>query len=326
MRRHHNVFAATLLIFGIIYLSTPPEHSLFDRFYHHHSTGTQKDAGTILRGEHILHSKSQATASSTKIRYLGSSSLASLPGVEQAPVRAGSQHATSPAEQPPSSHGSSHLRPAEPPPQPPSTNNEPPPAKPEFAFQENLELDFPFAALQQFSTHAPLHYDPNGPKTYAYATFMATRNPSLKDPYFLAILSVVHRILWSPRTRTQKYPFIVFVADFVTAEQRALLSGAGAVVRQLAPLEWHCEKPGYQKRWNDLFAKLNMWAETDFSRILFLDADAFPLQNIDDMFDVAPVQECKMEKLDLDDVLPGLENICTSYVFAGVPQSPFSPD
>jgi alpha-N-acetylglucosamine transferase len=35
-----------------------------------------------------------------------------------------------------------------------------------------------------------------------------------------------------------------------------------------------------------------MWTETDFERILFLDADALPLANIDDMFDQAPEQRC----------------------------------
>ncbi|KAL5115272.1 hypothetical protein ACEQ8H_006864 [Pleosporales sp. CAS-2024a] len=199
-----------------------------------------------------------------------------------------------------------------------------PAVKHDFPFQDDLDLDFPRASLKKFSAQAPLHYDANGQKSFAYATFMATRSPSLKDPYFLAIQSVVHRVLWSPRTRTKKYPFIVFVADFVTSEQRALFSGAGAVVRELAPLEWHCDKPGSQPRWNDLFAKINMWAETDFERILFLDADAFPLTNIDDMFEIAPVQQCIDAKLDLDDLLPGLESVCEPYIFAGVPQDPFA--
>ena len=68
-------------------------------------------------------------------------------------------------------------------------------------------------------------------------------------------------------------PFIVFVADYVTPEQRALLSGAGALVRELAPLPWSPNVPDVQPRWKDLFAKLHMWRETEFARIFFLDAD-----------------------------------------------------
>jgi alpha-N-acetylglucosamine transferase len=193
---------------------------------------------------------------------------------------------------------------------------------PEFSFQQDLELDLPVDTLRGLSDHAPLHYDPVGRKTYAYATFMATRNPSLKDPYFLAIHSLIHRILWSPRSRTQNnYPFIVFVADFVTPEQRALLSGAGAIVRELKPIPWHCDS-GAQKRWNDLFAKLNMWAETEFERLLFLDADAFPLTNIDEMFELAPVQSCIESKLQIDDFTSDQKPICEPYIFAGVPTTP----
>jgi inositol 3-alpha-galactosyltransferase len=199
-------------------------------------------------------------------------------------------------------------------------------SEPTYAFQNDLDIELPDSILQQSSSSLPLHYVPNKPKGYAYATFMATRNPSLRDPYFLAIQSLIYRLLWSPHSRTKKgYPFIVFVADFVTQEQRALLSGAGALVRVLKPLEWHCESAGAQARWKDLFAKLNMWAEIEFERILFLDADAFPLSNIDAMFEIAPVKHCVEHKLDIDDFLPDRTPICEPYVFAGVPQDPLNP-
>ncbi|KAH8726387.1 nucleotide-diphospho-sugar transferase, partial [Phaeosphaeriaceae sp. PMI808] len=197
---------------------------------------------------------------------------------------------------------------------------------PEFAFQQDLTLLFPIPTLQQYSQQPPINYNANGLPTYAYATFMATRNPSLADPYFLAIHTLIYRVLWSQKSRTQKYPFIVFVADFVTPEQRALLSGAGAIVRDLAPLPWHCDSDKTQKRWQDLFAKLNMWAETSFSRILFLDADAFPLSNIDPMFDLAPVQKCNPDHLGLDDFLADHTPVCEDYIFAGVPQNAVSAE
>ncbi|KAF1951339.1 nucleotide-diphospho-sugar transferase, partial [Byssothecium circinans] len=198
-------------------------------------------------------------------------------------------------------------------------------------FQKDLDLDLPISIFKQLSSNAPHNYHPTNPnpksksKPYAYATFMATRNPSLKDPYYLAIHSLVYRILWSQRSRTDKYPFIVFVATFVTPEQRALLRGAGAIVRELSPLEWNPNVPGVQHRWKDLFAKLNMWRETEFERIIFLDADAFPLANIDAMFDLAPIQHCIPEKLSADDKLADGTHACGEpYIFAGVPQQPFN--
>lgn len=195
---------------------------------------------------------------------------------------------------------------------------------PNLPFQQDLDLELPLTILQDFATRAPHNYNPNGPTTYAYATFMATRNPSIHDPYFLAIHSLIHRVLWSPRSRTSKYPFVVFVSDYVTEEQRTLLSGAGAIVRELAPVIWTPNVPGVEKRWKDLFAKLNMWRETEFERILFLDADAFPLTNIDGMFDVAPVQQCVEGKLQADDVLADGTSVCEPFVFAGVAQDPWS--
>ncbi|KAF2736413.1 nucleotide-diphospho-sugar transferase, partial [Polyplosphaeria fusca] len=195
--------------------------------------------------------------------------------------------------------------------------------EPEFPFQDELDLDLPIDILQSFSTYPPQNYNPNSPK-YAYATFMATRSPSLKDPYYLAIHSLIHRLLWSPRSRSTSHPFIVYVASFVTPTQRALLSGAGALVRDLAPLDWNPSVPGIQHRWKDLFAKLNMWNDTEFERIAFLDADAFPVQNIDAMFDVAPAQPCVADRLTLDDVLSDGSSVCEDYVFAGVPQDPFN--
>lgn len=194
----------------------------------------------------------------------------------------------------------------------------------QYSFQKDLDLDLPIHTLGSLSKYQAHNYDPNGPPSYTYATFMASRNPSVKDPYFLAIHSLIYRILWSPRSKTRKYPFVVYVSDFVSHEQRQLLAGAGALVRELTPLPWNPKNPGVPHHWKDLFAKLNIWNETEFSRILFLDADAFPVAMIDDMFEVKKVWNCIESKMQLDDFLPGGEPVCEPYVFAGVPHNPYS--
>ncbi|OAK99428.1 nucleotide-diphospho-sugar transferase [Phaeosphaeriaceae sp. SRC1lsM3a] len=322
MRRQHNVFAATLLVLGIVYLCAPRETGFFTEDSTLARTGAHRTLYKFLG--HEEDSGSKVTASPHASSSLGPTASAfaslnddiqsNLGSIGQPPLPAADevQAFPSPADAAPQSVGSPN--------QDPSIST----SKPEFDFQTDLNIEFPVSTLQQYSNLAPLNYNPYGPKTFAYATFMATRNPSVKDPYFLAIQSLIHRILWAPLTRTQKpYPFIVFVADFVTQEQRSLLAGAGAVVRELKPVEWHCDAAGVQKRWKNLFAKLNMWLETDFERILFLDADAFPLTNIDGIFDVAPVQKCHEDKVQLDDFLPDSTSVCEPYVFAGVPQDPF---
>jgi inositol 3-alpha-galactosyltransferase len=320
MRRHHNVLAATLLVLGIVYLCARRDNGLPDSGSFHAVYGAHGAADVQHHNVNNLNTISQSTTASIPSERV----IANSATEEHLSVHLGKQShpqldtdwPTEPEELP---AAQSSL--------PQDSVDDTATSKPEYSFQNDLNLNLPVSTLQQFSSSLPLNYNVDAPKPYAFATFMATRNPSLKDPYFLAIHSLIHRLLWSPRTRTQKdHPFIVFVADFVTVEQRALLTGAGAIVHELAPLEWHCDAPGVHKRWNDLFAKLNMWAETDFERILFLDADAFPLANIDDMFEQAPDQQCVEKKVAIDDFLPDRSPVCESYVFAGVPQAPFSVD
>ena len=66
-----------------------------------------------------------------------------------------------------------------------------------------------------------------------------------------------------------------------------------------------------------MFSKLNIWAQTDFSHVVLLDTDAFPIENIDGIFDVVHTQECNRDKLvDLDEV----DDVC-EYLFAAVKQT-----
>ncbi|RAL58968.1 hypothetical protein DID88_009259 [Monilinia fructigena] len=70
-----------------------------------------------------------------------------------------------------------------------------------------------------------------------------------------------------------------------------------------------------------------MWSQTDFDRILFLDADAFPLENIDAMFDVAAPKPCNALRQEADDFFPDGSPSChgEEFLFAGVPQNSDGP-
>jgi alpha-N-acetylglucosamine transferase len=340
MRRIHRIVAATLLLVGTLFFFAEHQPVLpaADQFLHGKSG---KEAVSIVATKHTPTAPSKGDA------------ISSVSKPESSPARGSFQHVTS--NDPPALENTDAytLGSSDKPPLPTKTENSSPVLEtevslismvpisdypkqkiepegdspvltPDFPFQRDLELDLPIDVLQGVSQNRPHSYELDGPKTNAYATFMATRNPSFKDPYFMAIHSLVYRVLWSPRSRTEKYPFIVFVADFVTHEQRQLLTGAGAVVRELAPLKWNPNVDGVQPRWKDLFAKLNMWKETEFSRILFLDADAFPTTNLDSMFDISPIQDCVEDKLQADDYLEDGTKVCEPYIFAGVPQDPFN--
>ncbi|KAJ4354404.1 uncharacterized protein N0V89_006140 [Didymosphaeria variabile] len=313
MRRWRNVATATLILIIITYFVAQNQEALSDdySFGIPFTESEQRELGSGKTQEGLTDSSNSEAVKAPSDTEL-----------HPPPLPIGNEATPQEASPPSLNEGLS----------PPKEVQLPPPAEPvqagfqaEFSFQQDLELDLPVEALKQFINNKPHNYDPNGPKTNVYATFMATRNPSIKDPYYMAIHSLVYRLLWSPKSRSEKYAFVVYVADFVTPEQRQLLAGAGAIVRELEMLEWNPQVEGIQNRWKDLFAKLNMWKETEFSKIFSLDADAFPVANIDGIFDVATEQNCIESKLTPEDYLLDGTSFCEPFVFAGIPQDPFNP-
>lgn len=192
-----------------------------------------------------------------------------------------------------------------------------------FEFQEDLtryvQPVFDVAKLKQYRAH-----NDRGPGQFAFATYLSTRDNSVADPYFLSAMQLVYRLLWDPKSRSASYPVIVFVAPFIPQQQRDLLLAAGAIVRELELVPWDPPKGADDQgqmfpfaRWKDLFSKLNIWAQLDLSRVAFLDLDAFPVRDLDGIFDpaVSPRQRCVAELLPPEDRLHEAE-IC-DYVFAG---------
>lgn len=174
------------------------------------------------------------------------------------------------------------------------------------------------AKLKQYRPH-----NDRGPGQFAFATYLSTRDNSVADPYFLSAMQLVYRLLWDPKSRSSSYPVIVFVAPFIPQQQRDLLLAAGAMVRELELVPWDPPKDesGGQMfpfaRWKDLFSKLNIWGQLDLARVAFLDLDAFPVRDLDGIFDpsVSPRQRCRAELLPAEDRACEAE-IC-DYVFAG---------
>jgi len=191
-----------------------------------------------------------------------------------------------------------------------------------FEFQEDLtryvQPVFDVAKLKQYRAH-----NDRGPGQFAFATYLSTRDNNVADPYFLSAMQLVYRLLWDPKSRSASYPVIVFVAPFIPQQQRDLLLAAGAIVRELELVPWDPPKGADAgemfpfARWKDLFSKLNIWAQLDLSRVAFLDLDAFPVRDLDGIFDpaVSPRQRCHPELLPPEDKTHEAE-IC-DYVFAG---------
>ena len=182
-----------------------------------------------------------------------------------------------------------------------------------YQFQQDVAYPHPSLDLSTLAHYRPHNLASTGQQP-TYATYFSSRNTSLHDPYFIATQQVVHRTLWSPTSASTKYPFTVFVGPFIPNEQRNIFRGAGANVVELPIVDWQPTQDIYA-RWKDLFSKLHMWNQTQFSRIAFLDSDAFPLQNIDDIFDISTPQKCIAARLEPEDLAQEQE-IC-DYVFAG---------
>nr|POE51758.1 galactinol synthase 7 [Quercus suber] len=187
-------------------------------------------------------------------------------------------------------------------------------------FQTDIPYALPQFDVSRLGAIAPQHYQ--GPGHETFATYFASRNSSMEDPYFIAAQQIVYRLLWDPRSKTKKYPVTVFVAPFISEEQRSYFSAAGALVREL-PLVPFNPDPQADKhiagRLVDMFSKLEFWNQTEFSRIAYLDSDAFPLVNLDSMFDIAPERHCHQDRL--SSAWPTISSTC-EYVLAGHMENP----
>lgn len=191
---------------------------------------------------------------------------------------------------------------------------------------DDIGLSFPldplprrnFAALASFPAH-----NINEPSKFAFATFYCTRQPDTRGPYFESTQSIIWRILWSDYR--SKYPIVIFVCPFIPEENRRIFRGQGAIVKEIELLDDIIPDEAIAtKRWIDVLSKLNVWKEVEWKRLVFLDGDAFPIRNIDDIFDIVPVQQCKRDVLTAADKMvvsngAGGEDMC-EYVYSGVQQ------
>lgn len=78
-------------------------------------------------------------------------------------------------------------------------------------------------------------------------------------------------------------PRVVMVTADVSEATRTHLAASGWLVREIDALRSAAAKPLFP-RFDQVFAKLRAWQLTEFSKVVFLDADTLVLQNIDELF------------------------------------------
>lgn len=132
------------------------------------------------------------------------------------------------------------------------------------------------------------HHNRDNAEGYTYATMLCTPVPDARDPFWAATQSLIWRILWSEYR--SKYPITVFTCPSTPSWQKRTMRGMGAQVMDIELIAADTTKL-HLSRWRDQLAKLNLWKHVEFNKIVFLDSDAFPIDNIDELFET-PSQRC----------------------------------
>lgn len=112
----------------------------------------------------------------------------------------------------------------------------------------------------------------------------------LSNPYFAATRTLLHQLLHGAETRINtsssnvNIDVVVLVTPNVPPEATRQLSREGAVVIHASPvpLKWWI-RTGVT-RWKDQFLKLRLLEQTQYKRLLFIDADTLLTSSIDALF------------------------------------------
>jgi alpha-N-acetylglucosamine transferase len=145
--------------------------------------------------------------------------------------------------------------------------------------------------------HQPNSAHHNGLQTpkVAFATFLAanTNAQNLDNPedeiddedgYYLGTRVLAYQLLHSRSAGTNSsIPFIVLCTEDVLKRKRARLEKDGAIIRVVDRLNADWVHPG-SARWADVLAKLRLFEMTEWSKILFIDADHLVTARLDGVF------------------------------------------
>ena len=158
---------------------------------------------------------------------------------------------------------------------------------------------------------------------YAFVAFLANNwehtvfEDDNEDNYFYSTRVLGYQLMHNPETRTNtSIPFVVLTTKDVSERKRSRLQkdGATVIVADDVPLpDWFSIA---NPRWSDVMTKLRVFQQTQYEKILLLDADVFPVRRLDGVFwdpateTIAPLQDKKRE----GDEIP----LPSTYMFAGM--------
>lgn len=98
----------------------------------------------------------------------------------------------------------------------------------------------------------------------------------------------VRALARSLQQNESRFPLVVLVTANVDHDARTLLEQDGCRVIEVEPLSpaSHLDDAYANARFAEVWTKLAVWTLTEYSRIVFLDADMLVTQNMDELFDL----------------------------------------
>ncbi|KAF2769909.1 nucleotide-diphospho-sugar transferase [Teratosphaeria nubilosa] len=192
------------------------------------------------------------------------------------------------------------------------------------------------SSLSRASSHAnKIHAAPR----VAYATFLAAPRQDNtdafddkdeddeQDGYYIGTRVLAYQLLHSKTAGTNSsIPFIVLCTPDVSLRKRNRLKkdGATVIVAESLNADWVTAGAG-EPRWRDVMTKMRLWQMTQYSKILFIDADMLVIDSLDGVFyDEATLTQAtgnNPQNLKTDEApLP------RTYMFAGAPDIGFTTE
>lgn len=79
------------------------------------------------------------------------------------------------------------------------------------------------------------------------------------------------------------YPLVVLYTDAVTESAQQRLKESGCILKHIDPIRPRGKVTYFTERFTETWTKLAVWGQDEYERLVLLDADMLPLQNMDEL-------------------------------------------
>ncbi|GAA5798829.1 nucleotide-diphospho-sugar transferase [Helicostylum pulchrum] len=109
----------------------------------------------------------------------------------------------------------------------------------------------------------------------AWAVVLTSTNDYVKGVF--AIKHALHNLYQS------RYPLLVLYTSAVIPQVVDKLKTLGCIVKEIEPIRPKGKVNYHFERFSETWTKLSAWDQTEYDRLVLLDADMLPLQNMDEL-------------------------------------------